>query len=50
MNTDLIKIKWRECKSRFINNVNFVKHDMYNYYQKRAETQFLKIMKDYEKL
>jgi hypothetical protein len=50
MNTDLIKIKWRECKSRFINNVNFVKHDMYDYYQKRAETQFLKIMKDYEKL
>lgn len=50
MNTDLIKIKWKECKSRFINNVNFVKHDMYNYYQNRAETQFLEIIKTYEKL
>jgi len=50
MDTDLVKVKWKDCKSRFINNVNFVKHDMYQYYQNRAQSQFLESIEAYEKL
>lgn len=44
-NNKKIKILWKENKHRFLRNVDFVKKDLYNFYQIRAENEFSEILK-----
>lgn len=43
--TDNSKVKnlWKQNQHRFLNNINFVKQDLYNFYSKRATNIFDKI-------
>jgi hypothetical protein len=45
-NNERTKTLWKENKHRFLRNVEFVKDDLYKFYQDRAETQFFKILED----
>jgi hypothetical protein len=41
-----VKKIWLENQQRFLSNVNFVKHNMYKYYQERAVTKFKNYVND----
>jgi hypothetical protein len=45
-NNTKTKKLWQENKDRFLYNVSFVKHNMYNFYEKRAEEKFSKVLRD----
>jgi len=45
-NNERTKNLWKENKHRLLSNVDFVKNDLYGFYQDRAENQFFKILKD----
>jgi hypothetical protein len=45
LDNDLVKNKWQQCKSRFLKNVQFVKEDLYDFYQKRAKEKFAETIK-----
>jgi hypothetical protein len=45
-NNERTKTLWKENKNRFLRNVEFVKDDLYKFYQDRAETQFFKILEN----
>ena len=45
-NNTRTKLLWQENKNRFLNNVSFVKDTMYNFYEKRAEEKFSKVLRD----
>jgi hypothetical protein len=44
-NNEKTKRLWKENKHRFLKNVDFVKTDLYDFYQKRAEDKFFEILK-----
>ena len=45
LDNELVKNKWQQCKSRFLKNVQFVKEDLYDFYQKRAKEKFAETIK-----
>jgi hypothetical protein len=45
-NNNKTKELWNFNKERFLKNVSFAKNDIYNFYKDRAETEFLKVLKD----
>lgn len=46
-NNERTKQLWQQHKERFINNVDFVKHKLYNFYSSRAETLFLEAKNEF---
>jgi hypothetical protein len=47
--TDLefVKNQWKSNRSRFVNNIDFVKDKMYNFYRSRATTSFEQIKNEH---
>ena len=45
LDNKLVKDKWQQCKSRFLKNVQFVKEDIYDFYQNRAKEKFTTTIK-----
>ena len=44
---EFVKNQWKSNRSRFVNNIDFVKDKMYNFYRSRATTSFEQIKNEH---